>query len=189
MEQLQTKRLILREWRPADAPRLIEIAGQEHIEYWLPDWREYDKHAKGWIEWVHTHYAVDNPLEKFISWAVTLRDTGLLIGQIAVGSFDEAGELEAGIGYFMDAAYCGRGYTPEAVRVVTAYCFRAYGYDHMIATIQPDNLPSRRVAEKCGFRYVKTIEFQDNHQPTVLPFRYYRLDRPQDDQPETKVRG
>ena len=179
MEQLQTKRLILREWRHADAPRLIEIAGQEHIEHWLSDWREFDKHAEGWIEWVRSHYIVNNPMEEFISWAVTLGDTELLIGQIGVGSFDALGGQECEIFYFMEAGHCCKGYMAEAVTAVAAHVFGAYGYDHVIATVQPDNLPSCRVVEKCGFHYLKTIEYRAGGNPTALPFRYYRLNRPQ----------
>jgi RimJ/RimL family protein N-acetyltransferase/phospholipid N-methyltransferase len=175
---IETPRLLLRAWDPSDAEALILLAGQEHIEYWLPDWREYDKHAKGWIEWVLKNYEIDDPLEQFISWAITLKNSGKLIGMIAIGCFDKLGEKEIGLAYWIDASHTRKGYMTEAVSAVAKIAFDGYGYDHMIATIQPENYASRGVAEKAGFRYVKTIEILDNGQTEVLPFRYYRLQRP-----------
>ena len=175
VRDIRTERLRLRRWEATDAQDLIALAGQPHIEHWLADWREYDKHAHGWIKWVHRNYATNDPLQEFISWAVTLPDTGALIGQIAIGPFDEAGEQEVAVGYFMDARHTGRGYMTEAVCAVAEYAAKAYGLDHLIATVQPENLPSCRVVEKAGFTFIKIIHFQDTDMPEVAAFRYYRL--------------
>ena len=176
--RIETERLVLREWQFSDVEKLIMLAGQEHIEYWMPDWREYDKHASGWIKMVLSHYEINNPLEKFISWAVTLKEGGKLIGQVGIGCFNELGEKEIGIGYWMDIGHTGQGYMTEAINAVAQIAFKTYGYTHVIATIQPNNLPSRRVVEKAGFRYIKTVEFKDADQPGVLPFCYYKFENP-----------
>ena len=171
---VQTERLILRPWHPSDEERLITLAAQEHIEHWLPDWRDYHQHAKGRIEMVISHYAINNPLENFLSWAIVLPQTNTLIGQIGLGDFDALGEKELSVGYWMDSAHTRHGYTTEAANTVAQIAFTRYGYDHIIATIEPENIPSRRVVEKAGFTYRQIVVFQETDMPEPRPFCYYR---------------
>lgn len=176
--KIETEHLILRQWQLSDMEKLILLAGQDHIEYWMPDWQEYHKHAEGWIKMVLRNYEIDNPMENFIGWAVTLKERGELIGFVGIGGFDEAGEKEISIAYWMDIKYNGYGYMTESAKAVADMAFNRYDYDHIIGAVQPDNHPSRRVLEKTGFKYVKTIEFKDSDQREILPFHYYRMDNP-----------
>jgi Acetyltransferases, including N-acetylases of ribosomal proteins len=176
--KIETERLLLRKWQLSDVETLIDLAGQEQIEYWSPDFREYDKHAKGWIEWVLENYEADNPIEKFISWAIVLKKNNQLIGQIAIGDFDELGETELAVAYWMDIKHTNCGYMTEAVKAVAEMVYLRYGYSHIIATIQPANLASNAVIQKAGFKLISTINFLDNGQTEILPFHYYRMDNP-----------
>ena len=175
---IETERLILRQWQISDIKTLINLTGQKHIEHWMPDWREYDKHAKSWIEMVLSHYKSNNPMDKFVSWAITLKKCNKLIGQIAIGCFDKLGEKELSIGYWLGMEYTNCGYMTEAVNAVTNFAYKKYGYDHIIATIQPENLPSNAVIKKAGYKLISTINILDDGQTEVLPFHYYRSDNP-----------
>lgn len=174
MNLLQTQRLILRGWEMSDTQALIKIADQEYVNNWLPDWLNSTEWVDKWIPMVQQHYVIDNPMTNFLSWAVTLADSGLVVGQINIGSNTFHGK-EIGIGYFIDENYSGRGYTTEATINLIKYVFERYEYDHIAATVQPKNYASIVVVEKAGFQYIKTIEIQDNGQTEVLLFRYYRL--------------
>lgn len=185
---IETKRLILRKWEPADVERLIRLAGQEHIEHWMPDWKEYDRHAKGWIETVIRHYEQNNPMEGFIAWAVELKENRKLIGFVGLGEFDELGEREASLAYWLDIEHNGCGYMTEAVKAAADAAFEQYGYDYIVIAAQTGNLPSRRVAEKAGFQYIKTIEFKDSGQTEILPFCYYKKDNPRSDKRADKIK-
>ena len=47
----------------------------------------------------------------------------------------------------------GQGITTEAVRLLTGYLFDRKKHNRIRLIIHPDNLASRRVAEKCGYQY------------------------------------
>ena len=49
---------------------------------------------------------------------------------------------------------------PEAVRAVINWLFHVEKLDFIICGHFVRNNQSRRVIEKCGFRYIKTVEFE-----------------------------
>ena len=55
------------------------------------------------------------------------------------------------LGYKLDKDYLNRGYMTGAIGLVTAWGFEV-GLHRIEANIMPRNLPSLRVAEKCGFQ-------------------------------------
>lgn len=75
------------------------------------------------------------------------------IGQITLGGVIY-GALRGGhIGYWIDKNYAGRGFTTEAVNVVTSFAFDALGLHRIEINIRPENAASIRVAEKAGYRF------------------------------------
>jgi RimJ/RimL family protein N-acetyltransferase len=50
----------------------------------------------------------------------------------------------------------GKGYITEAVNLLVGYLFGLLKMNRVRLIIHPDNLASRRVAEKCGFRHEGT---------------------------------
>jgi len=77
-----------------------------------------------------------------------------LIGDVAVW-LDETGTL-AMIGYTLASPHQGQGYATEAVEAVVGWLFRRRKVHRIAATIDPRNLASARVLERCGFEYVGT---------------------------------
>jgi ribosomal-protein-alanine N-acetyltransferase len=67
------------------------------------------------------------------------------------------GEVE--IGYRLHRAYRNRGLITEAARAVRDYAFRELELPRVISLIHPENIPSRRVAEKMGMILQKEITF------------------------------
>lgn len=51
----------------------------------------------------------------------------------------------------------GKGYTTEAVQLVVKWMFGGLKINRIEAYIHPDNVASKRVAEKCGFTYEATL--------------------------------
>ena len=49
--------------------------------------------------------------------------------------------------------HTGKGYTTEAVTLLTSYLFRRKRINRIQLNIHPDNLASKRVAEKSGFKF------------------------------------
>lgn len=48
--------------------------------------------------------------------------------------------------------YQNRGYASEAARAILEYGFKEMNLHRIIATCQPENIPSYRVMEKIGMR-------------------------------------
>ena len=82
------------------------------------------------------------------------REDGRLMGSVGLTT-DSARTYGSSrsLGYALGVHYWGQGYMTEAVRAVIRFGFETMGLDVISATCYPDNPASRRVLEKCGFRY------------------------------------
>jgi RimJ/RimL family protein N-acetyltransferase len=82
--------------------------------------------------------------------AVDARD-GTLLGSFSVMGLDrEPGYGE--IGYWVAREARGRGVATRAVRLLSEWAVRELGLTRVEILVHEDNAPSRRVAEKAGFR-------------------------------------
>jgi ribosomal-protein-alanine N-acetyltransferase len=108
-------------------------------------------------------------LETVIGWhraglpspfAVVNRSDGALIGYCGFLHQEVDGEREIEIGYRLHPQYWNRGLATEAARAVRDHAFADLGLSRVISLIHPDNLPSRRVAEKIGMLVEKKTEFR-----------------------------
>ena len=77
----------------------------------------------------------------------------------------------------LSKAYWGRGLMPEAVRALIVYSFQTLGFDALICCHFPDNQQSRRVIEKCGFRYFRTGRFTAHSLQKTFDDLHYILKR------------
>ncbi len=152
---LTTERLILRPWRDDDAAVLYEYAKDPRVGP-----------AAGWP--VHTsvensRHIIETVLSQDGTFAVTLKDTGALIGSIGIFSSDiKCAEGEPEIGYWMAVPFWGQGYIPEAVRELLRLAFEEQGAGRVWCSHFDGNDKSRRVIEKCGFSHI-------SNEPTIWP--------------------
>ena len=171
---LNTQRLVLRPWRQADLQDFYEYArvdGVGQMAGWLPH------------ENIETTQKI---LDSFITHKKTfaLDMGGKVIGSLGIESYkeDEFPELDGlrgrSIGYVLSKDYWGRGLMPEAVKAVVGYLFETEKLDFLIISHYAFNTQSRRVIEKCGFRYIKTIDLQTRYN-TVEPTLVYILHNPE----------
>lgn len=77
---------------------------------------------------------------------------GAFAGQVTVSGITWGSACSASIGYWVDGALAGRGIMPAAVALATDHCFGIIGLHRIEINIRPENLASRRVVEKLGFR-------------------------------------
>jgi [ribosomal protein S5]-alanine N-acetyltransferase len=77
---------------------------------------------------------------------------GRLVGQLTVAGIAWGSMCSGHIGYWVDQRVAGCGVMPTAVALAADHCFRTVGLHRIEVCIRPENLPSRRVAEKLGFR-------------------------------------
>ena len=77
---------------------------------------------------------------------------GEFAGQLNVGGLVRGSLHSAHLGYWIDERFAGRGAMPTAVALVTDHCFDAVGLHRVEVNIRPENVASRRVVDKLGFR-------------------------------------
>ncbi|MFC0250030.1 GNAT family N-acetyltransferase [Citricoccus parietis] len=92
-----------------------------------------------------------------LPWLICVRTSAagvpVIAGQLSVSSIVRGSALSASLGYWIDQARAGQGLVPTAVALATDYCFTTLGLHRMEINIRPENVPSRRVVEKLGFRH------------------------------------
>ena len=74
-----------------------------------------------------------------------------LIGQITLGGVMYGAMRGGHIGYWIDRNFANRGYTTQAVEILTRYAFEELKLHRLEINLRPENASSRRVAEKAGY--------------------------------------
>jgi ribosomal-protein-alanine N-acetyltransferase len=77
---------------------------------------------------------------------------GRFCGQLTVGNVVRGAFNSAYVGYWVDQAVAGRGVMPTALALVVDHCFGPARLHRVEANIRPENVASKRVVEKLGFR-------------------------------------
>ncbi len=155
MLSLETPRLLLREMIPQDAAAMFDVWGDPKAMRWYPRALTRDE-VDVWIEKQMERYPSGTGL-----LAMMLRETGEVIGDCGPVWHDPDGPPEVEIGYHVRRDCWNRGYATEAARAVRDYAFAALGCGHVISLIRPENLPSRRVAEKNGLTLHRMVFWRD----------------------------
>jgi RimJ/RimL family protein N-acetyltransferase len=152
MQRLETARLVLREMRPTDVDSLHRLFSDPLLMRFWPVFTR--RETEEWVESTLRNYAQDG----FGLWAVTLKGSDEAIGDCGMVRHEVDGVQETGIGWHMLREHWGHGYATEAAAASRDYAFDTLQVHRLVATIHPDNLASRRVAEKIGMTFEK--EFQ-----------------------------
>lgn len=155
MEQgviLETERLRLREFQPEDADALQKVLGDPVAMQFYPE--PLDRvQVEAWLARNRERYALDG----FGLWAIVLKQSQELIGDCGCVLQEVEGQNEIEIGYHVRRDIWGQGYATEAARACMKYAFRQLSAERVISMIRPENLRSRRVAEKNGLTCERVI--------------------------------
>jgi RimJ/RimL family protein N-acetyltransferase len=92
--------------------------------------------------------------------AVLVRPNSTLIGYCGFLHWHLDGVDEIEIGYRLHPDYWNKGLMTKAARAVRDHAFRDLKLPRVISLIHPENIPSRRVAEKIGMILEKQITFR-----------------------------
>ncbi len=104
-------------------------------------------------------------------WAIEEKASGSFIGEGGICDFRRditwpdcvsAADATHEIGWALGAAHHGRGLATEAVAAMAAWADRHFGGARTICIINPVNVPSLRVAEKCGYGEISSVRYKDN---------------------------
>lgn len=145
---IDTPRLVLRRYEPADAPRVQLLAGAKEVaDTTLLIPHPYPLGAAE--QWIATHTAAWQT-HRALSLAITLKPTGELIGAIGLTFAEEHHRAE--LGYWIGVPYWRHGFATEAAAALTDYGFRVLGLNRVQAHHFARNTASGRVLLKVGLR-------------------------------------
>ena len=172
---LKTDRLTLRPFRDSDLQDFYDYSRVEGVG-----------EAAGWSH----HKSIEESrgiLGMFIREKKTLalEHEGRVIGSLGIEFYSEKDHPELNalqgreIGYVLAKDYWGQGLMPEAVNAVIGYLFETGNLDFLICGHFERNARSRRVIEKCGFRYIKSRCLTTDYgtQETSMEYILYRPER------------
>ncbi len=153
---LKTPRLTLRPWRQEDLLDFYAYAKVDGVGQragWAPhkDLAESQTILNLFIQGKHT-FAIEYQ--------------GKAIGSIGIEEYKEPCHPDLAdlkgreLGYALSKDYWGQGLMPEAVQAVIRYLFGTVGLDFLLVYHFVWNDRSRRVIEKCGFRYIKDVSYE-----------------------------
>ncbi len=74
-----------------------------------------------------------------------------LVGQITLGGVMYGAMRGGHIGYWINRNFANRGFTTQAVEILTRYAFEELKLHRVEINLRPENASSRRVAEKAGY--------------------------------------
>jgi [ribosomal protein S5]-alanine N-acetyltransferase len=153
---LKTERLLLRELVPADVDDLALILSDPETMRYYPRPLE-SQEVSSWIDRrIRQYEKIGHGL-----WGVILKDEQKLIGDCGLIYQEVEGIDELEVGYQFNKNYWRRGLATEAARGCMDYAFKELGSQKLISMIRPENIPSRRVAEKNGMHIEKKIFWRD----------------------------
>ena len=155
--ELKTKRLLLRKMKDTDAPELLFLRSDEKVMQYIG--REKTKtveEAEGFIQTINA--SVD--ANESIMWAIALADNpATMIGTICYWNILKD-HYRAEAGYILHPDYWNKGMMKEALQAVIDFGFTEMKLHSIEGHINPDNIVSGILLEKCGF--TREAYFKEN---------------------------
>lgn len=197
MKILETSHLLLREFAPQDVDALAEVLSDPKTMRYYP--APYDRAGvEQWIERNRQRYHDDgvglwamqlsktsdfdtprfhdqaSEVQGSESQSFEVQGSGFnkVIGDCGITVQHVEGEPFYEIGYHLRRDLWGRGLATEAAIACRDWAFSQLQVDRLISLIRPENLPSRRVAERVGMSIWKEVNWRG------LPHYIYSIPKP-----------
>jgi RimJ/RimL family protein N-acetyltransferase len=155
--EVETERLLLRQFRDQDFeayfgmvsdPEVRQFIGGGTVSTREDAWRHMAMLAGMWT------------LRGYGQWAIEEKASGEFVGR--AGVWFPVGFPEVEAGWVIRREHWGSGFATEAGGEALRQAFATLGVTHVISLIDPENVASRRVAEKLGGSIDKTGVFRDH---------------------------
>lgn len=156
---IETNRLRLRPFKESDLDDFFEyakVAGTGERAGW--------KHHESKEE---SKEILDTFIKNDKTFALVYKETNKLIGSIGVEKYGkEAEEIDFAnlygreLGAVLSKDYWNMGLMTEALKAVIDYLFEEMDLDFLTAGYFDNNIPSKKMQEKCGFRHYKKKIFK-----------------------------
>ena len=155
--EIETERLVLRQWREGDWVGLHRTYGDPEVMSWIgaaPADLASTAAAVGRMSmhWLLLGYGM---------FAVEERTSGEIVGRVGLMQHPDwplAGpKIE--VGWTLQRSAWGRGYATEGARASLAFGFDVLDLPQIFSMTRPDNARSRAVMERCGLTQRGELDF------------------------------
>lgn len=150
---LRTDRCALVPLRTEDAAQLNRIYQDESILRYFPAspsplaeraGRFVASQQRHWEKYGYGHWGILPDGEKEIA------------GWVGLQYLPELNQTE--VAYLLTRSFWGKGLATECARASISFGFETFPLEEIIGLVDPNNLASRRVLEKCGMTYQDTLD-------------------------------
>ncbi|WP_204355269.1 GNAT family N-acetyltransferase [Roseovarius amoyensis] len=152
--RIETERLTLREPQLSDFRAWSSLRAQsaEFLTPWEPQWARDHLSRKGFsnrVWWAQRAIADGSAIPLFL----IRRSDEELVGAITLDNIRRGPALAGTLGYWVGQPHARQGFMHEALQGVVHYAFERLDLSRLEAACLPENQPSRRLLETCGFKY------------------------------------
>lgn len=153
-EKIITERTILRNFRPWDIEDLYEYCSQDNVG----EMAGWPKHTS--ID--YTKKVLNDYMNNKNIYAVVNKENNKVIGHIHIQKDSEDGREDTKeLGYVLNKNYWNKGIMTEVVKAVLKELFDSCEYiNYVYACCFKENIQSKRLIEKCGFKFQQKGEFE-----------------------------
>ena len=150
--RIETDRLIIRRYEPGDGPMYFAVGqkNRQHLQQFEAGNIILSAKTQEEAEILIRELNVDWIARNSFFMGAFDKKTLEFIAQIYIGVVNwELPEFE--VGYFVDVDHQGNGFVTEAVKAALGFIFSYLKAQRVCLHTRDTNLPSQRVAERCGF--------------------------------------
>ncbi len=138
---IKSQRIVIREFEPHDWQAIYAYTSDKNVMKYIPEGVFSEEDAKNFVS---------KNMDDAKNFPVVLIDENILIGHMVFHPY--FGKHTYEIGWVFNPKYYNKGYASEAAQALLNYGFKDMQLHRIIATCQPQNIPSYKVMEKIGMR-------------------------------------
>ena len=139
----------LRPWSAGDVDGVLAACQDAGVQRWTRVPSPYRREDA--VAFVGSFAPQEWRSQRGVHLAVTSTADAALLGSCGLVAVDPV-DLVAEVGYWVVAPARGRGLAVRAARLLAAWALSAGGLGRLEIRLEPENVASRRVAERLGFR-------------------------------------
>jgi RimJ/RimL family protein N-acetyltransferase len=172
---IETERLVLRPWTPADADAALAVFAAPGVREWLRPETDppasVEEMGARIAQWQPDHHLHADVLGH---WAVCDRTSSAVLGAV---SLEHAAQTESlALGWALAPTAWGHGYAAEAGDALVRWAMHEEGAIEVFALVQPDNLRAAATAERIGMEWVTELGHLGSGRYQVYRIRHGDLD-------------
>jgi ribosomal-protein-alanine N-acetyltransferase len=152
--EIDTERLILRPPQMRDFEQWARLRRESEafLTPWEPQWSNDHLSSRAFrnrVVWA------ERSIRQGEAYPLLLfrQKDGKLVGGVTLSNIRRQPAQAGTLGYWIGEPFARQGYMTEALNALREYAFKALDLSRLEAACLPDNIGSRRLLERCGFKY------------------------------------